>query len=106
MFETLLEFIRFPCVVHVAGAQDAYGDITYTPRNLLVYRVMETVQTIDEQTGEEIVSHEQVYTTDEKIGVNDLLSFPEEPNRKYRIRRRKRYFDGTGAGGDIWVLQL
>lgn len=107
MYASLVEWLKFPFLLHCAGGKDIVGDIEYEePVEILGYRVDATEEFID-ANNQTYLSRQHVYVdADVKAKVGDMISFPEDPENKYSIRKVGAYYDGNEGSKSISILYL
>lgn len=107
MYESLIEWLKFPCLLHTFISKDIAGDATYAePKIIESYRV-DTLVELKDENNKTYLSQQQVYLREnEHITLNDMLSFPEAPDKKYAIRKISAYFDGNLADKSIIIAYL
>lgn len=105
MYESLLEWCRFPVNVHTRIGTFAGGDPKYDePYPYNGYRVDQVTNIVDKD-GEHYVSMTQVYFPPAvPVTVEDVLSFEEEIT--YEIRKIGGFYDGNDGTLSILVVYL
>ena len=107
MYASLVEWLQFPFFLHRALSKDIAGDWSYAePVEILGYRVDATEEIIDEN-NQTYRSSQRVYVdANVQAKVSDMISFPEEPDKKYSIKKVSAFFDGNERSKSISVLYL
>lgn len=106
MYESLLEWCRFPVTIHQQTGFDKAGDTTYTSSSENGYIVDEIKRIID-KTGKEYLSYSHVYfPAHVNVGENDMLEFPSDAGRKREIYKKSTFYDGTLGEASIHVVYL
>lgn len=107
MYESLLEWIRFPFLLIPYKGKDLAGDEQYGKAiNAKCYRV-DDIKEIRDVHNDSYWSSQQLYCQEGlKVSIKDMVAFPEDPDTKYEIRKIGAYYDGNTGGKSITVLYL
>ena len=106
MYESLLEWCKFPIDVHHRNGTEISGDPKYdSAKSYNGYRVDE-MQTITDKTGKEYVSRMKVYFPPSvDVSEDDRISFKEAPEKR-EIRKLGGFSDGNTGTLSIIVVYL
>lgn len=105
MYESLLDWCKFPVTIHRKEGFTAGGDPRFAdPIRAFCYRVSK-VKVITDKTGSEYASMSHFYLPPEtNITVDDMVSFGDD--QKVEVRGLNCFFDGTTGEASIWVVYL
>lgn len=106
MYESLLEWCRFPVNIHYHNGHTIAGDDTHAaPVSKNGYRVDE-MRVIQDKTGNQYVSYTHVYfpqTVD--VSEDDQISFPDNVAPR-DIKKVSGFYDGTLGALSLRVIYL
>ena len=107
MYESLIEWLRFPFLLHRVGKRDIAGDgEVATPIEINGYRVDAVTEIVDEN-NQSYLSRQYVYANADVVAsVGDMISFPEAPDKQYTIRKIDAYYDGNTGAKSISIFYL
>ena len=106
MYNSLLEWCRFPVEVHHRSGFDVSGEAKYDKMVIYKgYRVDE-MQVITDKTGKEYVSRMKIYFPPSvDVSEDDKISFKEAPEKR-EIRKLGGFSDGNTGQLSIIVVYL
>lgn len=106
MFQSLLEWCKFPVFVHSYSGMSGTGDYNYAdPVKHMCYREDASIA-ITDKLGKEYISRARVYfKPDAIVKEEDTLSFPDDPIPR-EIRKLGGYYDGNTGKLDIRIAYL
>lgn len=109
MYESLVEWVRFPFTYRRIEGKTAAGDKKFSEAiESLCYRV-DAVEVITDKYGEEYVSRSQLYVPgDLEITVDDLVTLEMlgEKLIDKEIRKISGFFDGNEGSQSVQVVYL
>ena len=106
MFESLAEWCCFPCTLHRAGKANMAGDKTYTPIAMQCYRVDAVEQLVDANNNAFLSAQHIYLDSSTAITMSDMISFPEDIEHRYAIKKIGAYYDGNAMVKSIQVIYL
>lgn len=108
MFESLKQWCRFPFLLYHHDGSDKAGDAKWKVEEAKGYRVDDVVQLVDENNNS-FMSQSRVYV-DADLNItattDDMLAFPEEPTKRYKIRKVGAFFDGNTGEKSVSIFYL
>jgi len=104
MYESLVEWCRFPFKLHTYLNTSLSGDKTFSPPIDKVGYVVDEITEIIDKTGSKYISSTHIYYNDTDIKVADKISTGYDSPRE--IRKIGSYFDGEEGISSIQVIYL
>lgn len=106
MYESLIEWCRFPVNVYHRNGTTLSGDAKYDVAKSYNGYIVNEMQTIQDKTGKEYVSRARIYfPPNVVVSEDDMISFVGE-QEKHEIRKLSGFNDGNTGTLSIIVVYL